>query len=851
MTSTAFENFTPSLDRLYELLPQVHRQRDEQLGWPLRDLLRVIAEQVNVVEDDIRQLYDDWFIETCQDWVVPYIGDLVGYDPAQEAGEPGATAKDRQRNKILIPRREVARTIQSRRRRGTLALLEELSRDTAGWPSRAVEFHRSLGYFQKINCLNLERGRTVDIRGMNALDLLDGPFDEVAHTVDVRRINSARSVGRYNLPNVGVFVWRLKEYSVTGGQCACHEEDGMPNAFSFSFLGNDAPLYARLEPESDPNHIAEESNLPVPIRRVAFAQDAGRYYGEVSGNQLLRTKSLQIWEGKAQNGDQIVHAPIAADRIIPADLSDWNRYRTPSGKVAVDPALGRISFHPEESPQGVWASYFYGFSSDMGGGEYYRQLHQPSLTGLFTILDFKDLVSLAQQLKNPASPLNIYLNANLSGDTKTLLEEYDPAAPMPEPLRKKLAAALIEDLNRRLHDETLYEEKRFLAIPLSPEIEQLTPKLRDQKLNLAELSHLNRLLLEAAYRNELAESFHLYLAGETLPLNTIESALAEWRKDKPRNAVIEVTDNGVYSEPLNIVLERGQCLQLRAADYRRPIIYLHEKYKNRAEWLSINSRTGGCFVLDGFLVTGRSIRIEGAVEEVKIRHCTLVPGWGLGPDCKPKRPGKPSLELYRTGCHLKIEHSVTGSIQVYKNEVTSDPLSITVNDSILDATNDELEALGAPKWPRAHAVLRIARSTVIGVVETNAISLAENSIFTGRVTVTRRQIGCMRFCYVPPGSRTPRRYHCQPDLVAAAAPAQFKEAERWRVRPRFSSTRYGQPTYCQLALGCAVEIARDASDESEMGAFHDLFQPQRAANLGARLGEFMPAGMEAGIIFVS
>ena len=255
MMSTAVENVTSSRDRLYDLLPQVHRQRDEQLGWPLRDLLRVIGEQVNVVEDDIRQLYDDWFIETCQDWVVPYIGDLAGYEPVQEAGEPGTTAQDRQRNKILTPRREVARTIQSRRRRGTLALLEELSRDTAGWPARAVEFYRSLGFFQSLNCPHLDRGRTADVRQMNELDLLDGPFNGLAHTVDVRRIDSARTVGRYNLPSAGVFVWRLKEYPVTGGQCACHEEDGLPSAFSFSFLGNDAPLYARLELKAIPTTL--------------------------------------------------------------------------------------------------------------------------------------------------------------------------------------------------------------------------------------------------------------------------------------------------------------------------------------------------------------------------------------------------------------------------------------------------------------------------------------------------------------------------------------------------------------------------------------------------------------------
>ena len=57
------------------------------------------------------------------------------------------------------------------------------------------------------------------------------------------------------------------------------------------------------------------------------------------------------------------------------------------------------------------------------------------------------------------------------------------------------------------------------------------------------------------------------------------------------------------------------------------------------------------------------------------------------------------------------------------------------------------------------------------------------------------------------------------------------------------------PGYCQLAAHCAPEIVSGADDESEMGAFHDLFQPQRTANLRARLDEYTPAGMEAQILF--
>jgi len=77
------------------------------------------------------------------------------------------------------------------------------------------------------------------------------------------------------------------------------------------------------------------------------------------------------------------------------------------------------------------------------------------------------------------------------------------------------------------------------------------------------------------------------------------------------------------------------------------------------------------------------------------------------------------------------------------------------------------------------------------------------------------------------------------------------EAERLRVDPEFKSVRYGSPTYCQLTESCAEEIKRGADDESEMGAFHDLFEPQRTANLRARLDEYTPAGTDASILFAS
>src|SRR5512143_2353593 len=101
-----------TIDRLYNLLPAVHRMRDADQGEPLRALLRVIASQVNVIEDDISGLYDNWFIETCEDWVVPYIGQLVGYEPAVDPGlaADNATPSGRLRARAIFPRSDVANT---------------------------------------------------------------------------------------------------------------------------------------------------------------------------------------------------------------------------------------------------------------------------------------------------------------------------------------------------------------------------------------------------------------------------------------------------------------------------------------------------------------------------------------------------------------------------------------------------------------------------------------------------------------------------------------------------------------------------------------------------------------------
>lgn len=681
-------------DRLYRLLPGVYRRRDAEQGDQLRALLAVITEQADILANDIGQLYDDWFIETCQDWVVPYLGDLVGYRLL--------------RGSEIAPRREVADTVANRRRKGTLAILEKVAADVAGWPSRAVEFRKLLGVTQSTRLYGTDeradarrphRGRFVDLRAVDALDRIDGPFDELAHTVDVP--------GRHNIPDVGLYLWRLRPYSITHGPAFCR--DRARTHFTFSILGNDTPLMAKPVEEPSPAHIADETNVPAFIRRRALADRLAHYYG--------KGKSLCIWlDGKE---------PVPLSQIVAADLSDWH-YSPRIGQVAVDPVLGRIAFPSRRAPDtGVWVSYHYGFSDELGGGEYRRPLERPMT--LYTV--------------------------GSNGDHERIAQAF--------------------------------------------------------------------------------EAWRADRAGD--PGN-----------DALRDAVIELTDTGAYQEQIELRLDRGERLTLRAAQGARPVLRLLDWYSNRPDALRINGTGDGdgplpTVVFDGLLVTGRSVRVHGAIGGFVLRHSTLVPGWSLDGHCHPEYEEEASIELSDTPACLQIERSILGTILVSSDEVHREPNPIWLSDSILDATGRRLAAVVAPDDRHAHAVFNARRTTVFGAVRAHAVGLVENSILDGDVRIARRQSGCIRFSWLPIDSRTPARFHCEPD----------HSGEPERVLPRFTSTRYGTPGYAQLALSGPEEIRRGAEDGSEMGAFHDLCQPQREDSLRLRLEEFTPAGSDAELIIIT
>ena len=121
------------IEKLWEWIPSLYRHEDGIAERPgtLRALVELIGEQVAVLRRSHDRLWDDAFIDLCDDWAVPYLGDLVGTRMV--------SALNRRARRV-----DVAKTIYYRRRKGTPRVLEELIADITGWDGKVVESFRGL-----------------------------------------------------------------------------------------------------------------------------------------------------------------------------------------------------------------------------------------------------------------------------------------------------------------------------------------------------------------------------------------------------------------------------------------------------------------------------------------------------------------------------------------------------------------------------------------------------------------------------------------------------------------------------------------------------------------------------------
>jgi hypothetical protein len=358
-----------TIERLYNLLPAIYHIRDKAQREPLRALIAVIETERQALEEDIEGLYENQFVETCDEWVVPYIGDLMGMQ-GQHAGKPG----------IFSLRAFVANTLAYRRGKGTAIVLENVARDVTGWDARAVEFFELLGTTQHVNHIRAHNVRTPDLRDGNTLELLDTPFDTVAHTPDVRHIATGR--GQHNIPNVGLFLWRLQSYFVKRSTARAIS-DPPDGRYTFSPLGRDMALFNSPQTKEKSDQFTEEIHIPARLRRRPLhdeleARRLALEKGETPKASYFGTQPvLEVYvDGESD--------PLPPEAILICNLSDWDAagWTSPAStsfasvyqtRVAVDPVLGRLAcLSGFPLPGEVEVSYACGFSGDVGSGPYNR-----------------------------------------------------------------------------------------------------------------------------------------------------------------------------------------------------------------------------------------------------------------------------------------------------------------------------------------------------------------------------------------------------------------------------------------------------------------------------------------------
>lgn len=720
-------------EQLYQLIPSIYRIRDQAQGEPLRALMAALESELRVVEEDIDALYDNWFIETCDEWTIPYLASLVGsYNQPQMSR--------------LFPtqRRQVANTLGYRRRKGLPAVLEHALADVTGWHVHVLEYDRLLAGTQHLRGDSRQQSRLADLHQSTELH---GPFEATAHTIDLHTPGTGPATlatnefapGKYRPGNLGLFFWRLQSYPlrlVTPRAVTRMEQQTLPpGCFTFDPLGRDLPLFNLPQAVEALTQSVTPANLPLPLTHKALADDLEEYRTQQdtqSGENVFEEEDLfhnSTYYGPDRALCVLLNgAPLLPDTVLSADLSQWQL--PPAGKrrqeslVAIDVALGRLRLlatPPHTTETALTVNYCYAFSTDLGGGPYVRSL--PAASG-------------------PRYRINVLQGGKIS----TLHQAFSA------------------------WDEYCQTWKMQ---------HQATDALQDER---------------------------------------------------PRGT-IHIVDNGHYAEnELRINLPRNADLIIEATDGMRPVI---------EGLLLVRSEHGGTQLqLHGLLLHNRLV-IDGGLS-LTIGHCTLLPA------------GLETLAATRPA-YITIDHSLVGQVQLHN------PLgTLNIQDSVVDhAAGLAIAALHPENQlgPR----LNLQRTTIFGRVRAYELDQAVDVLFTARVTITEQQKGLVSYSYVPPNSQTPAREHClpseDPPEHPSTSPEQQDQANQAPTQdqayPLFTSTRYGDAAYAQLATHGSPRLRRAASNGSEIGVFNHLYQAQRQENISQTLDEYLPFGLTTEIFYAT
>ena len=898
-------------DTIYGLLPAVYQIRDTRpdgTDGPMKGLIKVIAHEVAVLEENLAQLYGDEFIETCAEWVVPYIGDLLGV----RALYPVAAS-------TVSLRSYVANTLGYRARKGTAVVLQQVAADVTGWSANVVEEFRNLAVCQHMQDVRPGLGGTVDLRLAGPLERIGTGFDSVARRPDVRRIESGR--GLPNIPNIAVFLWRLSAQARTASSAApVDPPDG--HRYRFSPLGIDVPLVTNLPPPPQPvTQLSTPLDVPVPISRRVLAAGLTTYYGAAA------CISVQVGGAEVPVADvEVCNLQDVVDGT--GQVVGWAH--TPTAGLAIDPVLGRLAFAADQAGQNVTVTYSSGFADDLGGGQYSRSA---TFTGIDQVLyvpsaDHATIQSALDALGatgaveiRGSGTWTENLHVDLTGRTAEL-RAGEGSSPV---LRLTQDFAVTGDgqltvngfivtgaglsVDNHLDQLTL---RHCTFVPgltpgagRSPGAPSITVIPVDGQQTSLTIDHCITGPVRAASPHVLLSVEDSILdPGVPPPLATTVPALVS-------AGLGAAPDFGALPPAPSVGVTMGTDgpYQARLPGVPADLADAAGLLETAIRAASTGPSFTGAQVLavDGQLVVVPGAADSGAVASVGaaiIAGGVTVTAWGDDPTAgllgllRPAArrvygllglPLAVPLALRSPARALLVAMGATGPLPVHLAAAPADAdaaaadLQAAIRGSSADpgfsqaavavtggsllvipgadgqaaavvaapgdaTTADDLGLAsvvsviaGTFAGDAAGPASGLARCTVLGPVHVASVATVTDSLLLWPLTCERRQAGCVRFSLVTPGSLTPRRYRCVPP-EGSTGPV---------VTPVFTSVQYGDPGYCQLQRSSPDQIWRGASDGAEMGAFHEVFEPQRETNLLVALDEYLRFALQAGIFYAT
>ena len=774
---------------LYDRLPEIYRIKDEEQSprYQLENYLALVEEVFGAIHENIESLYHDLFIETCDDWVIPYIGDLLGV--SHLSGDPWTLRAD------------VVDTIALRRRKGTLGAIELLVYNLTQWGVHCVELRENLVWSQHLNhqrpdeggeppyslpsvtMYTVIRGGTATLRDPAMLSLLNTPFDPFAHIPDLKP--PAFGCIRYNLPNLAIFLWRLETYQVSVSKpfsqgvyentSASGDEANFVAQFDVHPLGEPVRLFNthQFDPDRRPPVVTQVDETPGPVLTARLTEGSeagapGKYVVVETYDETDHTlESLDVSDEGLQ-----LHLPgsvFADDEVWSfrgSSLYAWESSVQPpinNREVVIDPVIGRIAIGVNTAAEGealreyLLLTYTYGAVGPVGAHPISRSSSPSEWKGETVMMR------------------TVNYHESSGGLQDALNDIQDSGSPIVIEIQDSMVHELDIDAvsgNNTDDAEVSLQLNRSLIIRAADghrPIIRLARPLRFRPTNVRGADDDEQADFDAVMSNLTVRLEGLYLTrGDSFPAG--ESLIA-------RAALNSI-------EIINCTLDPGGYRELDGA--RAPIhtsITLMEPY--------------------GFSDSDEEEAFNQTPEVIVQRSIT-------GP------------LFIDPGYRLFIQDSIIDA----GSGVNDDPA--TASFAVSGASN-----VASDSWGPETQVNGI---TVFGRMRVESIN-GRGGIWVHTLEVLYNQKGCIKYSYFSGyGDRLPQNHAC-----VKGTDAQL----------RFTSEIFGHYAYGQIAHATDFEIRERGPGDDAMGAFGFLLQAHKWRNLGIRFREFMPVGVRPLLIPVT